>query len=248
MTRSISLSLIALTLTVGCGVAPSGQDTSSEGSSGGVYAPLSGDDGSSSSGSDDTATDTDDTGSDTEDTNSDDDTTDCTELTWYADTDDDGFGDPDSDTINDCDRPDGYTTDNTDLNDGDPGVQDITVVCVTDSNGEWFSVAVLNLSSGDSSHWFSSDGTIASPLFVVDSSSDSWCAEYPEADESDMLKLSGLGTTDEGDGDFLVYSCGGITGDTVNYDGDTTCSVVDFTVNGYTVGWATDSYDYQYTP
>ena len=169
----------------------------------------------------------------------------CVATTWYADEDSDGYGNP-AVSKSACDQPQGYVAGNGDLNDGDEETGDITRICATESNGEWFSVAVVDLSAGDYSHWFAGDGTIPSPLFVVDSGAGPWCAEYPEAEGSDTLKISGLGTTAEGYGDFLVYSCSGKTGDAVNYDGDTTCAVVAFTVNGYEVGWATDSYDYQY--
>ncbi len=49
-------------------------------------------------------------------------------LTWYADADADGFGNPD-DVVQDCNQPQGYITDNTDCNDEDaatyPGAAEI---------------------------------------------------------------------------------------------------------------------------
>jgi hypothetical protein len=41
-------------------------------------------------------------------------------LTWYADTDNDGYGDPDGATLVSCDAPDGYIDNTGDCNDQDP--------------------------------------------------------------------------------------------------------------------------------
>lgn len=173
------------------------------------------------------------------------DTGECVPTTWYRDADGDGYGDSGVWTTA-CDQPDGYVAVGGDLNDTDSNAHDIVRICATASNGEAFSVAVINITTGEDSHWFSSDGTVPSPLFVSTSDSD-WCEEFPEASATDTLKLSGLGTTDEGDGDFLVYFCAGKFGDTVFYDEDTTCAVVTFSVNGYAVETtASDSYDYQW--
>lgn len=212
-------------------------------SSGGVYGYLgdggdsSGDGGSSSSDGGDTDGDG---GADLPDPDDD-----CVESVWYADGDNDGFGDPDT-TMSACEEPEGYVDNDADLNDGNSSVGDVTVICAVASNGEAFSVAVENLSNGNQTHWFDADGEVPDPLFVSSTDSD-WCAEYPEAGRGDTLKLSGLGTTDYGYGDFLVYACGGDDGDSIFYDGDTTCAVILFTVNGYDVTEvATNTYDFQY--
>lgn len=41
---------------------------------------------------------------------------DCTEVTWYQDADADGFGDA-SNTLTDCDQPEGYVSNSTDCDD-----------------------------------------------------------------------------------------------------------------------------------
>lgn len=206
-----------------------------------------GEPGTGSSGSGDTEDTEDTVDTDTEDTDSDTADTDtaCTETVWYLDSDEDEFGLTASSTWS-CTQPDGYVAVGGDLNDTDPNTHNVVRICATGSNGKAFSVAVIDIDNGNSAHWFASDGTVPSPLFVSTSDTD-WCEEFPEAASTDTLKISGLGTTTYGYGDFLVYSCGGDDADSIYYDGDTDCAVVTFAVNGYPVTtFAADSDDYQW--
>jgi len=105
-----------------------------------------GDTGGTDTGSEPTDTgeveDTGDTGSDTgEDTGSDtggDTGEDCTTVTWYLDTDEDGYGDASS-SMDACDQPSGYVADDTDCNDSDadvyPGADELEDGMDTDCSG-----------------------------------------------------------------------------------------------------------------
>ena len=66
-----------------------------------------------------------------------DDTGDCEEpIAWYADTDGDGFGDPDA-SVQACEAPEGHVADGTDCDDGDPAVNpDAAEVCDPDQTDE----------------------------------------------------------------------------------------------------------------
>ncbi|MFA6017640.1 MAG: hypothetical protein WCT28_03835 [Patescibacteria group bacterium] len=237
--------LVSLLAAFGCNSLGSSEEervvgTTTESASG-SYGNLPGDDG------DDHHNTTEDTATETEDDTASD--GDCTETTWYIDVDGDGYGDANHGQMA-CDQPAGYVADNGDLNDDDPDVGNVTQICAVDSNGYGFSVAVENLTTGDRTHWFDTNGTVPFPLYVVfgDDITDPVCAEYPEAGVGNVIQLSGLGTTTYGYGDYIVYACGGFDGDAVFYDDDTTCSVVEFTVNGYAVTeTAANTYDFAFT-
>lgn len=234
-----------------CGVSSPAPDTGSEAPASGGYS-FGGIGSSGSTGSTDTDTDSTDTADSGADDTADsadtaEDTSACTEIVWYLDADNDGFGLTASSTWS-CTQPSGYVAIGGDLNDSDNDVHDVTRICTVTSAAA-YSVAVLDMTSGDSTYWFASDGTVPTPLYTSDLVGE--CAEYPGS-TGHVLKLSGLSTTTDGYGDFSVYACGGLTGNAVFYDGNVTCAVVQYSVNGYDLSataYATyGSYEYLYTP
>ncbi len=95
---------------------------------------------------------------------------DCTQQTWYQDSDEDGFGNPNN-SEQSCTQPTGYISDNTDFDDTNatayPGAEELCDDGIdNDGNGEIDECSILNQTSGSWTDNFGGSYTITNLIIT----------------------------------------------------------------------------------
>ncbi len=172
----------------------------------------------------------------------------CTPSTYHEDADGDGFGNPDASTEV-CDAPTGYVADDTDCDDGEPGVnpdadevcdgidqdcddeidEDVMIVVYADVDGDGYGDESVASEACEASEGFAS---------VAGDCDDTDAAYNPGADESDCTDPNDYDcdgsvewADDDGDGHAACEDCDDSDA-AVNPDGIETCDDVDDDCDG----------------